>query len=76
MKGGHAIDLDTACVCVGITGEVLMDETVYFGQLHNPNGSIRHTGDERTGEADAITARNGMGAWGTATPSCPQWRCQ
>jgi len=52
MKGGHAIDLDTACVCVGITGEVLMDETVYFGQLHNPNGSIRHTGDERTGEAD------------------------
>ena len=25
MKGGRAIDLDTACVCVGITGEVLMD---------------------------------------------------
>ena len=29
-----------------------MGESVYFANLKNPNGSIRHTGDELTGDED------------------------
>lgn len=43
------IDLDVSCVAVGICGKVLMNETVYFSNLKNPNGSIVHSGDEREG---------------------------
>lgn len=43
------IDLDTSCVGIDSTGRVLMDETVYFADLVNSNGSIRHSGDVTTG---------------------------
>lgn len=43
------IDLDTSCVGIDSTGRVLMDETVYFADLVNSNGSIRHSGDVKTG---------------------------
>uniref|UniRef100_A0A7S3V4R7 C2 domain-containing protein n=1 Tax=Chaetoceros debilis TaxID=122233 RepID=A0A7S3V4R7_9STRA len=43
------IDLDTSCVGIDSTGRVLMDETVYFADLVNSNGSIRHSGDIKTG---------------------------
>ena len=52
LPGGAAIDLDASCVCVDHQGEVLMGESVYFANLKNPNGSIRHTGDELTGDED------------------------
>ena len=45
------IDLDCSCVAMSQTGEVLMDETVYYGNLSNSNQSIVHSGDETTGEA-------------------------
>mmetsp|Transcript_12544 Transcript_12544/g.25488 ORF Transcript_12544/g.25488 Transcript_12544/m.25488 type:complete len:632 (-) Transcript_12544:150-2045(-) len=52
LPSGSAIDLDTSCVCVDHKGNVLMGESVYFANLRNPNGSIRHTGDELTGDED------------------------
>ena len=52
LWGEVAIDLDASCVCVGHKGEVLMDESVYFANLQNPNGSIKHSGDEREGDED------------------------
>ena len=52
LPGGGAIDLDASCVCFDNKGQVLMGESVYFANLNNPNGSIRHTGDELTGDED------------------------
>jgi tellurium resistance protein TerZ len=48
---GH-IDLDCSCIAVGYRGEILMDETVYYGNLANSNRSVVHSGDETTGRAD------------------------
>ena len=44
------VDLDASCVAVGRNGQVLLEHTVYYGNLSNLNGSIRHSGDETTGE--------------------------
>ena len=43
------IDLDVSCVALDTNGKVSMTETVYFSNLVNPNGSIKHSGDEREG---------------------------
>lgn len=43
------IDLDTSCVAVDQFGNILMDETVYFGDLYNSNRSIVHSGDVTAG---------------------------
>jgi tellurium resistance protein TerZ len=48
---GRTIDLDSCCVAIDTYGNVLMNETVYYGNLSNPNGSIVHAGDETTGAA-------------------------
>jgi len=48
------VDLDTSCVAIDGYGRILMDETVYFGDLVNSNGSIRHSGDVREGGRDEI----------------------
>ena len=45
----NAVDVDTSCVAMGADGKVLIKETVYFAQLVNSNGAIRHSGDEREG---------------------------
>ncbi|MDD5268427.1 MAG: TerD family protein [Methylococcales bacterium] len=54
MFGGgsssSSIDLDASCVLFNEEKEVL--DTVYFGQLKSRDGSIVHTGDNRTGEGD------------------------
>jgi len=56
--GNAPVDLDLSVVGISTRGEVLMDglswvceqqniffsETVYFGDLTNSNGSIRHSG--------------------------------
>jgi len=52
LKGGVPIDLDTSCVGVDARGNILLDESVYFADLSNSNGSIMHTGDEREGDED------------------------
>ena len=43
------IDLDSCCVAMDRNGNVLMNETVYYGNLYNPSRSIVHSGDETTG---------------------------
>ena len=53
MIGGEtAIDLDTSCVAVDHSGNILLDESVYFADLSNSNGAIRHSGDEREGDEE------------------------
>ena len=52
----NAVDVDTSCVAMGADGKVLIKETVYFAQLVNSNGAIKHSGDEREGDAD-LTAQ-------------------
>lgn len=49
-KGQH-VDLDSSIVAVNRHGRVLMEETVYYGNLANSNLSVQHSGDETTGEA-------------------------
>ncbi|UOA08716.1 TerD family protein [Methylobacter sp. S3L5C] len=53
MFGGgssSAIDLDASCVLFDEQNAVV--DTVYFGQLKSRDGSIVHTGDNRTGDGD------------------------
>ena len=54
MFGGgaksSAIDLDASCVLFNEKNVVV--DTVYFGQLKSRDGSIVHTGDNRTGDGD------------------------
>jgi stress response protein SCP2 len=51
IEQGRKVDLDCSCVAVGYRGEILMDETVYYGNLANSNSSVVHSGDETTGQA-------------------------
>ena len=51
VERGQTVDLDSTCVAVDRNGQVLMEETVYYGNLANSNLSIQHSGDELTGEA-------------------------
>jgi tellurium resistance protein TerZ len=53
MFGGgssSSIDLDASCVLFNDQNKVV--DTVYFGQLKSRDGSIVHTGDNRTGDGD------------------------
>jgi len=49
LEAGQKTDLDTSCVAIDRYGNILMDETVYFGNLENSNRSIHHSGDARQG---------------------------
>ena len=48
--GGGSIDLDASCVMFDDQNRVL--DTVWFRQLQSLDGSIRHSGDNRTGDGD------------------------
>lgn len=50
LGGGDSIDLDASCVLLGSAGNVI--DTVWFRQLKSNDGSIQHSGDNRTGEGD------------------------
>lgn len=50
LGGGGEIDLDASCVMFGENRDVI--DTVWFSQLKSRDGSILHTGDNRTGEGD------------------------
>ncbi|MFI3185459.1 MAG: TerD family protein [Methylococcaceae bacterium] len=53
MFGGgktDAIDLDASCVLFNEQNKVV--DTIYFGQLKSRDGSIVHTGDNRSGAGD------------------------
>jgi len=47
---GDSIDLDASCVLFDDNNKVV--DTVYFGHLKSKDGSIVHTGDNRTGAGD------------------------
>ena len=44
----EAVDLDASCATFDANNKAL--EVVYFGNLQSKNGSIRHSGDDRTGD--------------------------
>ena len=46
--GNDSIDLDASCLLFDDSGNLV--DTVWFRQLTSRDGSIRHTGDNRTGE--------------------------
>lgn len=48
--GGDSIDLDASCVLFDDNNKLV--DTVWFKQLKSRDGSIVHTGDNRTGEGD------------------------
>lgn len=52
LLGGNSssIDLDASCILLDSAGNIL--DTVWFRQLSSKEGSIRHSGDNRTGEGD------------------------
>ncbi|WP_369054725.1 TerD family protein [Kineococcus terrestris] len=50
---GAEFDLDAQAIMVGPDGKVPNDGYfVFFNQLKSPEGSVEHTGDNRTGEGD------------------------
>jgi tellurium resistance protein TerZ len=50
LGGGGDIDLDASCITFDADKAVL--ESVWFGKLTNASGTIRHSGDNLTGEGD------------------------
>jgi tellurium resistance protein TerZ len=46
--GGESIDLDASCLLFDDAGNLV--DTVWFRQLTSRDGSLHHTGDNRTGE--------------------------
>jgi tellurium resistance protein TerZ len=48
--GGGSIDLDASCVLFGQDNKVI--DTIWFQQLKSRDGSVVHTGDNRTGDGD------------------------
>ena len=50
---GQPFDLDASAIVVGGDGRVLSDgHFVFFNQLASSDGSVRHQGDNRTGQGD------------------------
>jgi tellurium resistance protein TerD len=50
---GLDFDLDASALLLGPNGKVLSDaHFVFYNQLTSPDGSVRHTGDNRTGEGE------------------------
>lgn len=51
--GGHDFDLDASVFCLGASGKVGSDKDfIFYNNTQNSNGSVLHTGDNRTGEGD------------------------
>lgn len=51
--GGNDFDLDAAAFMLGENGKVRKDEDfIFYGNLESSDGSVRHTGDNRTGDGD------------------------
>lgn len=51
--GGADFDLDAAAFMLGANGKVRKDaDFIFYGNLESSDGSVRHTGDNLTGEGD------------------------
>jgi tellurium resistance protein TerZ len=49
-RGGGGIDLDASCILFDDAGRLA--DAVWFQQLRSRDGSIQHTGDNRTGQGE------------------------
>jgi len=49
-NGSESIDLDASCIMFNEQKQLV--DVVYFGQLLSKDGSVRHAGDNLTGEGD------------------------
>ncbi|MFE5329468.1 TerD family protein [Embleya sp. NPDC056575] len=50
---GEDFDLDASAIVVNATGKVYSDQHfVFFNNMKTPDGSVEHTGDNRTGEGE------------------------
>lgn len=50
---GAAFDLDASCFMLGTNGKVRSDaDFIFYNNLKSADGSIEHTGDNRTGEGE------------------------
>lgn len=50
---GNAIDLDTSAFMINASGKIPEDEYfIFYNNLKSPDGSLEHTGDNRTGLGD------------------------
>ncbi|MFT5618284.1 MAG: tellurium resistance protein TerD [Arenicella sp.] len=53
LKSGTQLDLDASVFMVGANGKLPSDEYfVFYNNLKSPDGSVQHTGDNRTGAGD------------------------
>ncbi|WP_138754394.1 TerD family protein [Paenibacillus sinopodophylli] len=51
--GGKDFDLDASVFCLNAEGKVASDsDFIFYNNPKNSNGSVAHTGDNRTGEGD------------------------
>ena len=50
---GQDFDLDASAFMLGASGKVRSDaDFIFYGQLRSADGSVEHTGDNRTGDGD------------------------
>ncbi|MGW1997114.1 TerD family protein [Embleya sp. NPDC001921] len=50
---GEDFDLDASAIVVNTTGKVYSDQHfVFFNNMKTPDGTVEHTGDNRTGEGE------------------------
>lgn len=53
VTDGTEFDLDASAFLVGASGKVKGDEQfIFYNQIKSPDGSVEHTGDNRTGEGE------------------------
>ena len=53
VTDGAAFDLDASAFILGDSGKVLSDKHfIFYGETKTADGSVEHTGDNRTGEGD------------------------
>jgi tellurium resistance protein TerD len=53
VSDGHDFDLDASLFMVAESGKVRSDDDfIFYGQLKSSCGSVEHTGDNKTGDAD------------------------
>ncbi len=53
FDGGEAFDLDASAFLLNAQGKCRQDtDFVFYNNLSSPDGSVEHTGDNRTGEGD------------------------
>jgi tellurium resistance protein TerZ len=49
-KSKESVDLDGSCAVFNKDGEMI--DVIYFGQLKSKDGSVKHSGDDLTGDTD------------------------